>query len=113
VWKIWKRGQNFAQARFLFGRLFFGLRNLLAQFFGLRNLRRSILPALLQFCNLLGSAVAARLQSFRGGDGLPALAVDEATKSFKTSAGFIPRWRSFSSTSARLSRTKFRSSILH
>ena len=34
-------------------------------------------------------------------------------KSFKTSAGFMPRWRSFSSTSARLSRTKFRSSILH
>ena len=34
-------------------------------------------------------------------------------KSFNTSAGFIPRCRSFSSTSARLSRTKFRSSILH
>jgi hypothetical protein len=75
-------------------------------------LRRSILPAFLELGNLLGSAVAARLQSFRRGDGLAALA-SMARKSFKTSAGFIPRWRSFSSTSARLSRTKFRSSILH
>ena len=105
------RGKNFAQARFLFGRFLFRFLNLLAEFFRFVDLGGGVLPALLQLGNFFGRAVAARLQSFRGGDGLAALGID-GLKSFKTSAGFIPRWRSFSSTRARLSRTKFRSSIL-
>ena len=70
--------QNFAQARFLFGGLLFGVLNLLAQFFGLLDLRRGVLAALLEFGNLLGSAVALRLQSFGSGDRLAALAIDGA-----------------------------------
>jgi hypothetical protein len=112
MWKIRKRGQNFAQARFLFGRLFLGLLNLLAQILGLADLRRCILPALLQFGNLFGSTVAARLQRLRRGDGLAALAIDggEVLQNFRR---IHPALAQFSSTSARLSRTKFRSSILH
>ena len=76
--KVWDRSQNLAQTRFLFGCLSFGTRNLLAQFFGFPNLCRGVLPALLELGNLLGSAVAARLQTFRRGDGLPALAINGA-----------------------------------
>ena len=70
--------QNFAQACFLLGRLFFGVLNLLTQFLGLLDLRRSVLPAFLELGNFLGSPVAARLQGFRRGDGLPALGIDGA-----------------------------------
>ncbi len=76
--KIRNGRQNFAQARFLFGRLFFGLLNLLAQFLRLLDLCRSILPAFLELGNLFGSPVAVRLQRFRCRDGLPALGVDGA-----------------------------------
>ncbi len=78
VRKVRNGGQNFAQARFLLGGLFFGVLHLLAQLFGLLDLYRGILPALLELGNLLGRAVALRLQSFRCGDGLPALAIDGA-----------------------------------
>src|SRR5271165_4035532 len=78
VREIRNRGQNFAQSGFLLGCFFLGLGNLLAQFFRFVDLGRSILAALFELGDLLGSAVAARLQSFRRSDGLPALAVDGA-----------------------------------
>src|SRR4030088_1952548 len=76
--KIWKGGENFAQARFLLRRLFFGLLKLLSQFFGFLDLCRSVLSAFLELGNFFGSTVATRLQSFRRGDGLAALAIDGA-----------------------------------
>ena len=39
------------------------------------------------------------------------LCVSTSRKSLRTAAGSMPRWRSFSSTKGRLSRTKFRSSM--
>src|SRR5579859_280852 len=38
--------------------------------------------------------------------------VSTSRKSFSTAAGSMPRWRSFSSTTGRFSRTKFRSSMI-
>src|ERR1019366_6467927 len=76
VRQIREGSQDFAQAGFLFSRLFFGLLNLLAQFLGFLDLRGSVLPASLELGNLLGSPVALSLQSFRGSDGLAALGVD-------------------------------------
>ena len=76
--KVGESRQNVPQASIRFGRLFFALLDLLAQFLGFLDRGGGILPALLQFRNFFGSPIAARLQRFGLGDGLAAFRIDHA-----------------------------------